>query len=117
MTPGTTLVGPARPGVPTSPVACGGSARAVSVEEPGLVGEHDRLGPVAQVELLQQTRHVRLDRRVADEQLPAYLRVREPLGDQAEHLQLARGQEGHGLRRRLTVDPGELPDHAPGDGW
>ena len=39
------------------------------LEEPGLVGEHDRLDAVAEVELLEDVRDVRLDGRVADEEL------------------------------------------------
>ena len=48
------------------------------VEEPGLVGEDDRLSPVTQVELLQQPGDVRLDRRVADEEFLPDLCVGEP---------------------------------------
>ena len=64
----------------------------VRVDEPGLVGEHDRLDAVAQVELLEDVRDVRLDGRLADVELLADLGVREAAGDQAEDVALALGQ-------------------------
>jgi len=41
----------------------------VRLEEPGLVREHDRLHAVAEVQLLEDVRDVRLDRGVADIEL------------------------------------------------
>src|SRR5213592_2170862 len=41
--------------------------------EPRLVGDHDRLDAVAQPELAQDARDVRLDRRLAEEQAPGPL--------------------------------------------
>ena len=49
----------------------------VGLEQPGLVGEHDGLDAVAQVELLEDVGDVRLDGRLADEQLLPDLGVRE----------------------------------------
>ena len=66
----------------------------------GLVGEHDGLHAVAQPELHQHARDVRLHRRLAHDQLGRDLRVREPARDELEHLELARGQLVEALRRR-----------------
>jgi hypothetical protein len=85
------------------------------VEESGLVGQHDRLRTVAQPELLQQASDVRLDGRVADEELGADLGVGESARDQAEHLHLPGGQAAHRRGWRLPVQSGEVLDHAPGD--
>ena len=85
-------------------------------KRPGLVGEHDGLDAVAQVELLEDVGDVGLDRRVADEQPLGDLGVREALGDQAEDLELARGQLVDRLRRRRARAARELVDHALGDG-
>jgi hypothetical protein len=52
--------------------SCGSGAMLSFVaraNEPGFVGEHDRLYAVAEIELLQQVVDVGLDRRVGDEQL------------------------------------------------
>src|SRR6187551_3093651 len=64
----------------------------VRFEETGLVGEDDRLDAVAQAELLEDVRDVRLHRRVADEELLADLGVRKAVRDQAKDLLLARRQ-------------------------
>src|SRR6266508_6363827 len=69
--------------------------------EPGLVGGDDRLDAVAQPELAQDARHVRLDRRLAEKQALGQLGVREAAGQQAQHLELALGERGE-LRRRLA---------------
>jgi hypothetical protein len=63
---------------------------------------------VAQLELLEDVRDVRLDGRVADVELAADLRVREASRDQAEHAQLALRQlvepsRGRGLREGTLV--------------
>jgi hypothetical protein len=47
----------------------------VLLEEPGLMGEHDRLHAVAEVELLKDVRDVRLDGGLADVELVPDLRV------------------------------------------
>src|SRR4051812_44449302 len=52
------------------------------LEQPRLIRQHDRLRSITQVQLLQQPGHMRLHRRVADEQLAPDLGVRVPLGDQ-----------------------------------
>src|SRR3954452_16699383 len=82
---------------------------ASALEETALVGEHERLRPVAQVQLLQQPGHVRLDRGVADEQLAPDLRVGVALGDQPEDVQLA-GRQRLDRLGRLVVRPRELRD-------
>jgi hypothetical protein len=46
-----------------------------SIEQSGLVGEHDRLNPVAEAELLEDVRDVRLHGRFADVELLADLCV------------------------------------------
>jgi hypothetical protein len=53
------------------------------------VREHDRLHAVAQPELHQHARDMRLDRRIAHDQLGSDLGVRQPARDQLEDLQLA----------------------------
>src|SRR3954454_22707193 len=83
------------------PVVTKDDAAASGLEETALVGEHDGLCAVPQLQLLEQPGDVGLDRGVADEQLAADLGVREPAGDQSEHVHLARGQRLDRLRRRL----------------
>src|SRR5262249_29091823 len=56
----------------------------LGVEEPAPVRKHDRLDALAQVELLEDVRDVRLDRRVADVELLPDLDVREALRDEPE---------------------------------
>ena len=78
---------------------------------PGLVGEHDRLDAVAEVELLEDVRDVRLHGRLADEELLPDLGVGEAVGDQAQDLELARGQlverlaaaSGRGMRVNCSI--------------
>src|SRR5439155_24817599 len=60
--------------------------RVARLDEARLVREDDRLHAVAQLELHQQVRHMRLHRRLADEELLRDLRVREPARDQLQHL-------------------------------
>src|SRR5918996_124942 len=84
----------------------------ISGEEARLVGEHDRLDAVAEIELLEDVRDVCFDGRVADVELLADLRVRETARDEAEHVQLAIGQVGQLLRRLSVRDSRELLDHA-----
>jgi hydrogenase maturation protein HypF len=86
------------------------------VEEPGLVGEHDRLHAVAEAELGEDVRDVRLHGRLADEELAADLVVREAARDQAEDVELALGQLAELLRRGGVRDARELLDHAPRHG-
>src|SRR5215472_8313891 len=54
-----------------------------------LVREDDRLHPVAQLQLVEDAGDVRLDGALADEEPVGDLRVREPRGDQRQHLPLA----------------------------
>src|SRR5829696_5053609 len=68
--------------------------RELACHEPCLVGEHDRLHPVAQFELAQQVGNVCLDRVLAEHELGCDLRVREPTGDEPQDLELPRGEFG-----------------------
>ena len=61
-------------------------------DDTGLVGEHDRLGAVAQVELLQDPGDVGLHGVLADDEARRDLGVREALGEEPEHLELAGGE-------------------------
>src|SRR5580693_1330480 len=56
-------------------VLLGGLFVECSIEQSGLVGEHDRLNPVAEAELLEDVRDVRLHGRFADVELLADLCV------------------------------------------
>jgi hypothetical protein len=85
------------------------------VENPRLVGEHDRLDAVAEVELLEDVRDVGLDRGVADVELLRDLQVGEAVCDQAEDFQFARGQLVELLGGCGARDARELLDHAFGD--
>ena len=89
-------------------------------DQAGLIAEHHGLHAVAQSELRQDPVDVRLDRRLAHDQPCGDLAVREPAGDQLEHLQFARGQvvqprggAGSGRRPAYVVldqaagDPGD----------
>ena len=75
--------------------------RRAGPHEPGLVGEHDGLDAVAQAELAQHARDVRLDGRLAQEQPLGQLRVRQAAGEQLEDLELALGERRELGRRRL----------------
>jgi hypothetical protein len=68
------------------------------------------LDAVAQAELLEDVRHVGLDRRVADDQPLGDLGVREVLGDQAEDVELACGEVVDRLGRSGTRQLREAPD-------
>src|SRR4029077_18145687 len=70
------------------------------LEDACLVREHDRLDAVAEFELLEDMRDVRLDGGVADVELAPDLRVREARSDEAEDLPLARGELVEALRGR-----------------
>src|SRR5262245_15338405 len=87
------------------------------LDEAGLVGEHDRLHAVAQIELHQHVRDVRLHGRLADEQAGGDLRVREAAGNQLQHLELACRELGQPRRRLGPPRPGadELLDQPPRD--
>src|SRR6478672_1323339 len=64
----------------------------VRPDEPGVVGEHDRLHTVAERELLEDVADVRAHRRVGDEELGGDLVVRGTPADEREHLAFGRGQ-------------------------
>ena len=78
-----------------------GLGRAAGDRHPGLVREHDRLDAVAQAELHQHARDVRLHRRLAHDQLGRDLRVGEPAGDQLE----APRARGRSARRAPSAAP------------
>jgi hypothetical protein len=64
----------------------------VTIEQSRLVGEHDRLDAVADLELLKDVRDVRLDRGLADVELASDLAVRKPgVGVAVERRAPARG--------------------------
>ena len=88
------------------------AARGSTSAAPTLELEHDCLDAVAEAELLEDVRDVRLHGRVADVELLADLHVREALGDQAEDLLFARRQLVELLRRRRARRARELLDHA-----
>ena len=75
-------------------------------DDAGLVGEHDELRAVAQVELEQQVRDVRLHRRLGEDQAVGDLAVGQALGDERQDLALALGElcpgAGRARRRRAA---------------
>src|SRR5688572_11020431 len=75
------------------------------VEQAGLVGQHDGLGAVADLEFLQEPGDMGFDGGVADEQLPSDLGVREAGGDEAEDVHFAGGQSVKGRRWPLWLAP------------
>jgi hypothetical protein len=60
--------------------------------QPGLVGQDDRLHAVAEVELAQYSVHVSFDGSIADEQRGRNLGIRPASPDQLKDLPLALGQ-------------------------
>src|SRR5262245_2717760 len=64
----------------------------VSLDEAGLVGEHDGLDPVAEAELLEDVGDVGLDGCLADEELLPDLVVGQAAGDEPQNIPLARGE-------------------------
>jgi hypothetical protein len=64
-----------------------------------LVGKHYRLDPVAQAELLQDVRDVRLHGRLADGELAADLRIGQADRDQPQDLAFSPRQRAKFLRR------------------
>ena len=60
------------------------------LDEAGLVGEHDRLDAVPELQFCQDASDVRFDGRFAEEQGGADFCVGTPLRDQAEDLQFPR---------------------------
>jgi hypothetical protein len=84
--------------------------------DPRLVGEDDRLDPVAQVQFVEDVRDVGLGSVLGKDKLGGDLRVREPAGDQRQHLELSWGQLGERRRRLPRRAVGEPFDQPPGDG-
>src|SRR3954463_3029153 len=97
---------------PTS--ATRNSGGGAGLDQSGLVGDDDGLDAVAQAELLEDPRDVRLDRRLAEEELPRDLGVRAAAGEQAQDVDLARRQLGQLGREPVAHrrPPRVLLDHA-----
>src|SRR5919206_2396576 len=99
----------------TTWIGCGASGRSRvpsarrRLHEACVVGEHDRLHAVAEVELAEDARDVRLHRRLADDELLGDLRIREAARDQAQDLELARGEA---LQRRRGLLVGQRAGEA-----
>ena len=100
-------------------------ARRRRAHEPRLVGDHDRLGAVAQAELLEDVRDVRLHRVLADDEARGDLGVREAARDEPEHLRSrgvssssgrgaagVRRRENSSIRRRVTEGAKSEPPSA-----
>src|SRR5436190_5371805 len=88
----------------------------IFLEESSLVGEDDGLDAVAELELLEDVRDVRLDGGVADVELLGDLAVRQAGGDQAKDFSFALAEVVELLRRVGAREAGELLDHALCDG-
>src|SRR6266540_7045740 len=69
------------------------------LDEPALVGEDHHLGTVAQAELGEDARHVRLHCRGSDEELVRDLSVARPTRDRNQYLTLPVGQPFQAARR------------------
>ena len=61
----------------------------MGLEDARLIGKHNRLDPIAKVELLEDVRDVRLDGRLADVELAPDLCVGQTAGHQAKDFLLA----------------------------
>src|SRR5829696_3441459 len=68
------------------------SGGGAGLDQSGFVGDDDGLYAVAQAELLEDPRDVRLDGRLAEEELLGDLGVRAAAGEQPQHVDLAGGQ-------------------------
>src|SRR3954468_21830752 len=85
-------------------------------DQTALVGKHDRLHPVAQAELSEDVRHVRLDGSLADPELSCKLRVRLSGSQQTQHFRLARRELFKAdVVTRAARDPRVALDHPPRD--
>jgi glucans biosynthesis protein C len=76
----------------TAPATSVPDVAGAGLDQPALVGEDHQLGPVAQAELGEDARHVRLDGRRSDEQALGDLGVAGPPGDGDHHLALPVGE-------------------------
>src|SRR3954451_9100170 len=90
------------------------SASVARFDETGLVRVDHRLHPVAQAELAQNMRDVRLDGRLGEEQRRTDLAVRPAPGDQLQHLAFSVGELGQPGRRSRFRAADESLDHPPG---
>src|SRR3712207_6679030 len=93
------------------PYTAAGTPLGPGVDQPGAIGEDDELDAVAEPELLEDVRDVRLHRGVADHEPLRDLRVGQPARDQPEDLVLARGEVLEALGPGRSRQPRELPDH------
>jgi hypothetical protein len=85
-------------------------SRGVRLNEAGVVRGDHRLNTVADAELSQEVRDVRLDRRLADDKARRDLRIGQAAGDQPQDLDLASGERcertvvrRHPVLRRLEA--------------
>src|SRR5579872_2268025 len=92
---------------PSAPVLAG-------ADQARLVGEHDRLNAVPELQLRENVRHVRLDGGLAERQLRGELGVAQAAGEQPQHLKLPGGQARqvtvhHRLDGRVRCEPLDEP--------
>src|SRR4051812_4808022 len=83
---------------------------------PGLVGNHDRLDPVAEPKFHHDPGHVGLDGVLRHEERRGYFGVGQAAGEELQYLVLA-VSESCQLVDALLRAPRELPDEASGDRW
>src|SRR5205814_2157549 len=106
---------------PTNVVSGGYSG--LDVGQASLVGVQRHLGPVGELELPEDVRDVRLDRPLADLELPADLLVRPAVGDEQQYLALARREvvialvpvPRAGALEGGAAEPPEFIEHPRGD--
>src|SRR3954470_24437437 len=103
--PPTDPMSPAARGVLTSGCRCSGDRV--------LDGPASELGAPAKAGLLAHAREVVLHRARRDVQLLADLVVRQPVGDEAQNLELARRQQRTHRRALATRGAGELAQQMP----
>src|SRR4051794_34250843 len=91
-------------GAPAARAPGAGSWPGVFRNEPRLVGENHGLHAISQAELGQHVRDVRLDRVLAEHEPGGDLGVREPLGDEAQDVELVARANRTGLQVALRVE-------------
>ena len=82
-----------------------------------LIGVHDGLGAVAQREFSQHMTYMCLNGLFRQAQFTGDLRVRQPAGDQPQHVDLpwGKGCGGRGTEPLVPPAAGEVADQTPGD--